>query len=130
MEKIGVDDMPSVPIAMDQEPEAEGRGSSIIEELWLPFDLRFGYPGELVDTIKDYSSKLATRIDAIHDAIRKKLKLETDRLKTCMIPKPITGGTKHEMKYCCIIQRRRKEDRPNLRSHKKALIMLLRRSTT
>ncbi|KAJ8977362.1 hypothetical protein NQ317_009559 [Molorchus minor] len=34
------------------------------------------------DTVEDYSLKLATRIDAIHDEARKKLQFESDRLKT------------------------------------------------
>ncbi|KAJ8980848.1 hypothetical protein NQ317_008907 [Molorchus minor] len=51
-------------------------------ELRLPCDLRFGHREERADTVEDYSSKLATRIDSIHDEARKKLQFKSGRLKT------------------------------------------------
>ncbi|KAJ8985420.1 hypothetical protein NQ317_017049 [Molorchus minor] len=67
--------------ASSKGPRTRSRGQ-MKQELRLPFDLRFGHPEERADTVEDYSLKLATRIDAIHDEARKKLQFESDRLKT------------------------------------------------
>ncbi|KAJ8975435.1 hypothetical protein NQ317_005471 [Molorchus minor] len=68
--------------ASSKGPRTRSRGQ-MKQELRLPFDLRFGHPEERADdTVEDYSLKLATRIDAIHNEARKKLQFESDRLKT------------------------------------------------
>ncbi|KAJ8973845.1 hypothetical protein NQ317_016399, partial [Molorchus minor] len=61
--------------ASSKGPRTRSRGQ-MKQELRLPFDLRFGHPEERADTVEDYSLKLATRIDAIHDEARKKLQFE------------------------------------------------------
>jgi RNase H-like domain found in reverse transcriptase/Reverse transcriptase (RNA-dependent DNA polymerase)/Integrase zinc binding domain/Integrase core domain/gag-polyprotein putative aspartyl protease len=51
-------------------------------ELRLPVDLMFGHPVERPVQVDDYCSQLASRLEAIHNAARDRLRLESDRMKT------------------------------------------------
>ncbi|KAJ8969308.1 hypothetical protein NQ317_002767 [Molorchus minor] len=98
-------------------------------QLPLPFDLCFEHPEERADIVKVYSSKLATRIYAIHDEPRKKLKFGSNRLKTRYDARSNNRGYQAVDEVWLNNPTIKKEDRPNSRSHGKALIILLREST-
>ncbi|KAJ8977260.1 hypothetical protein NQ317_003961 [Molorchus minor] len=115
--------------ASSKGPRTRSRGQ-MKQELRLPFDLRFGHPEERADdTVEDYSLKLATRIDAIHNEARKKLQFESDRLKTRYDARSNNSGYQAGDEVWLYNPARGKEDRPNSRSHGKVLILLSRGST-
>ncbi|KAJ8978399.1 hypothetical protein NQ317_005802 [Molorchus minor] len=106
--------------------ESTGKTSAGIifdRDLRLPFDLRFGHPEERADTAEDFSLKLATRIDTIHDEARKKLQFESDKLKTRYDARSNNSGYQAGDEVLLYNPARKKGRSPKLKKTWEALIL-------
>ncbi|KAJ8940117.1 hypothetical protein NQ318_009831 [Aromia moschata] len=77
-------------------------------------DLRFGYPEDRVETIEDYSYKLAARLDSIHDEVRKKMTFESNRSKNRYDARANTEGFHEDDEVWLYNPARKKERCPKL----------------